>query len=113
MRELHKALWTPTSDGEYWATTDEHRTHMFMFYSNNCAATRLAPNSHVGYGGVQEPSIRKFRPPGDPLRRLDWLLERTILKGLEKDDDFIALRLNDPKLHDDTWVVSLGSNSAY
>jgi hypothetical protein len=113
IRELHSLLWASTNEGEYWATSDEHRARMHAAYYNNCAVASVPPNSYIGYGGVVEPSIRKIRPPCDPFRRIDWLLDRTILTGLEKDDEFISVRITDPKLREDTWVVSLGSNSAH
>lgn len=113
IRELHNFLWAPTNESEYWATSDEHRARMFTAYHNNCAAASVAPNSYIGYGGALEPSIRKVRAPNDPFRRIDWFLDHTILMGLEKDDDFVSIRINDPRLREDTWVVSLGPNSAY
>jgi len=113
MQQLHESLWNVATDAEWWATTDEHRTRMHAVYHNNIAAASVAPNSHIGYGGVLEPPIRKARPPNDAIRRIDWLLDRTILKGLEKDDEFISIRVPDPKFREETWIVSLGSNSAY
>jgi hypothetical protein len=42
--------------------------------------------------------------------RIDWLLENFVMKGLEKDDQFLSTRIRDPATREKTWVLVTGNN---
>jgi hypothetical protein len=42
------------------------------------------------------------------IYRVDWLLDDYIVKGLEKDDKFVATRVRDPAIRERTWVLVTG-----
>lgn len=37
--------------------------------------------------------------------RIDWLLDNFMMKGLEKDNEFISERIRDPSTREKTWVL--------
>jgi hypothetical protein len=122
LEELHVSLWHSIKYSEYWATSDEHRRLMASTYETNCRAASLPPEGYppCGYGGVLAPgfgsgSLSKLRRPEEGLKRVDWLLARTIFTGLEKDDAFIAERNGGcVKIPDapDVWVAVFTSRQS-
>lgn len=86
---------------------------MCMAFVANCSASTTSPGGAkvtVGYGGVIAPMIGKERRKDEGVLRVDWLLDRTILVGLEKDEAFAAHRLHNLKDRSNVWVVTLASN---
>lgn len=111
--QMHAHFWTTVTEGEYWATTDETRFRIQTAFYTNCAVTMPpgGPKSVIGYGGAMAAIIGKMRNKDHGVLRIDWLLDYTILTGLDQDDAFAARRFPHLKDRSHVWVVSLASNA--
>lgn len=108
----HNFFFTKILEGEYWGTSDDVRARLNTAFHANCAATIPSggPNVTIGYGGAVPPKIGKPRSKDFGLIRVDWLLDHTIITGLEKDDTLAAYRYPFEKDRSRMWVLSLGPN---
>ena len=108
LHELHDCLSKIVLDTEYWAVSSEMRNRLGEAFHTNCNDSSPTPYQY----GPQRAglSLSKPRSKESGLLRVDWLLKRHMFIGLEKDDEFIALRIADKKLHVDTWVPTLAPN---
>ncbi|KAF8331082.1 uncharacterized protein EI90DRAFT_3123822 [Cantharellus anzutake] len=124
LTQLHEELWRFVQESEYWATTDEKRLEVAAACRSNCAsAAKIAPPTFT-YGAssdslpesstslVARSLTSRPRDVVDGIRRIDWLVDQTVFVGLEKDDEFVALRVQDKERHPSTWVLTLASNAA-
>ena len=120
LTQLHDELWKSVQENEYWATTEEMRTQVAVACHSNCAcAAKVAPatfsygvsSSASSSSMVTQPLTFRPREVIEGIKRVDWLLDSTVLVGLEKDDEFIAARIQDKKRHPSAWVLTLASNA--
>jgi Family of unknown function (DUF6699) len=111
LNELHDCLSKAVLDTEYWAVSSEMRALLGQAFRVNCDNS---PSITYPYGPQPVgPSLSKPRSKEEGLLRMDWLLRRHVLIGLEKDDEFIALRIGEKKLHTDTWVLTLAPHRSF
>jgi hypothetical protein len=90
--ELYEQLQKHVSSVEWFIVDDKKRAYVGEIMRRNSA---FAKNP---------------RPPTDGVRRVDWLGEHTIVRGLEKDSRFIMERqVGKEKM--ETWVLVIGLNT--
>ena len=121
LTQLHHELWKTVQENEYWATTEEMRAQIALACHSNCACAAKVASATFSYGSssastssssiVTQPLTSRPREVMEGIKRVDWLLDRTTLVGLEKDDEFIAARIQDKKRHPSIWVLTLASNA--
>lgn len=83
----HENLERPVTQSEWWIVSDRVRDRVTAAFNRN---TMTRGVTRARSGGV---------------RRIDWLRHNVILKGLEKDEEFIAKRIPDVREHANTWVM--------
>jgi len=99
---VHACLDKQLTGSEWWIVTDDVRAKVSSQYSKNCDASSVGESRHRG-------EVEKPRHKNEGLRRIDWLLDNFVMKGLEKDDKFISTRIRDPKVRESTWVLVTGN----
>jgi len=100
---VHAALDKHITGSEWWIVTEDVRSKVSAQYSKNCDASSSGEGRHRG-------QLEKARSKKEGLRRIDWLLENFVMKGLEKDDQFLSTRIRDPAIREKTWVLVTGNN---
>jgi len=97
---VHESLSKHISGTEWWIVTDSVREKVTAQYVQNCEATER--------DGRRKAEVEKPRQKNEGLRRVDWLLDGFVMKGLEKDDKFAKLRFRDKDVVEQTWVLVNG-----
>jgi len=97
---IHEALDKHIASSEWWIVTDEVRNRVAKQYERNCDASS-GSSRHRG-------EVEKPRHRSEGVRRIDWLLDNFVMKGLEKDDAFIQKRIPDRATRENTWSLVLG-----
>jgi len=100
---VHASLDKHITGSEWWIVTEDVRTKVSSQYSKNCDSSSVGEGRRRG--DVEKPRHKK-----EGLRRIDWLLDNHVMKGLEKDDQFISTRIRDPAIREKTWVLVTGQN---
>lgn len=98
---IHETLQKHITGSEWWIVTDDVRARVSEQYIKNCDATTLGTGRHKG-------EVEKPRAKSEGLRRVDWLLDAFVMKGLEKDDTFAATRFRDKSQRENVWVLVTG-----
>ncbi|KAF8331092.1 uncharacterized protein EI90DRAFT_1061668 [Cantharellus anzutake] len=99
---IHETLDKHIASSEWWIVTEETRNRVARQYEKNCDAAASSSSRHRG-------ELEKPRHRSEGVRRVDWLLDQYIVKGLEKDDVFIQKRIPDRAAREYTWSLALGS----
>ncbi|KAF8328614.1 uncharacterized protein EI90DRAFT_3064833 [Cantharellus anzutake] len=94
LQAVHDALHMNVTRPEWLILTDERRERIISQGRRNCEAA-----AH---------KLRKPRREQEGIKRIDWLLGEHIMRGLRKDDEFIAERIDDPAERERTWVLATG-----
>jgi len=102
---LHETLDKHIASSEWWIVTDDVRNRVAKQYERNCDAASSGSSRHRGDRG----EVEKPRHKSEGVRRVDWLLDNFIMRGLEKDDAFIQKRIPDKSMRENTWCLVVGS----
>jgi len=98
---VHDALDKHITGSEWWIVTEDVRTKVSAQYLKNCDRSSTGEGRHKG-------EVEKPRHKKEGLRRVDWLLDNFVMKGLEKDEAFSSTRIRDKDIRDQTWVLVTG-----
>jgi len=98
---LHETLDKHIASSEWWIVTDEVRSRVAKQYERNCDASPSGSGRHRG-------EVEKPRHKSEGVRRVDWLLDNFIMKGLEKDENLIQKRVPDKSMRENTWCLVVG-----
>ena len=71
---------------QWWIVTDDVRTKVSAAYAKNCDVSTAGESR-------KKAVVDKARHKKEGLRRVDWLLDNIVMKGLERDDSFVASRI--------------------
>ncbi|KAF8750916.1 hypothetical protein RHS01_08945 [Rhizoctonia solani] len=93
---IYATLQEPICEAEWWIVSSKERARVGRIFERECA---------------RGPGTTGRRSQTDGVRRVDWVGDETTFLGLEKDEDFIRHRIQDPRYREETWVVALGANS--
>lgn len=111
---IHEALHYQVTEGEWWATSDASRANIGASCLTNCEVASETYQSTFGYGygkndGKGRTPVKKSRKKEQGVKRVDWLVERHVLRGLHRDEELVKLRVRDKKMWPYTWVLTLGT----
>jgi len=98
---VHETLQKHITNPEWWIVTQDVRDRVTKSYIVNCEAPNVEKRGRR--------LVTKARNRKEGLRRIDWLLDNCVMKGLVKDDTFAKSRNIGEGIRDTTWVLVLGS----
>ncbi|KAF8328613.1 uncharacterized protein EI90DRAFT_3126070 [Cantharellus anzutake] len=99
LQAVHEALHVSATQLEWQDLTEDFRRRVGEQARQNCDATLKL-------------NLRKARFTDEGVKRVDWLVDRHIMKGLKKDERFIRECVKDPSMRERTWVLVTSSNDS-
>ncbi|KAB5593328.1 hypothetical protein CTheo_3246 [Ceratobasidium theobromae] len=84
-KEVHR----PLAESEYWACGDKERAKLTETWTKEVKSNSGKDRLNQG------------------VLRVDWAASKTLFAGLGVDQDFIASRVQDERLHPEVWVLHL------
>ncbi|KAF8313468.1 hypothetical protein DL93DRAFT_2203037 [Clavulina sp. PMI_390] len=97
---IHETLHKHITNSEWWIVTEQVRDKVTAQYIKNCERSSA--------GNPRRFEIEKPREKSGGLMRVDWLLADIVMRGIERDEEFINQRIRDPETRAVTWCLVTG-----